>query len=155
MKSNSVKKSKKSASPISKLSVRFQSLDYSLNVRVLNRHLVITSPDFDFPIPIVLPYDPPSIDTGGKALIAAWLQIGEYLKELTTRGEPHPKPKQSRKMYPELKDQISISEACRILGMKPDMVRELADKGIIPSTRTFKGHRRFSRSKLLAFKPQE
>jgi excisionase family DNA binding protein len=144
-------KSKKSCSPISKLSERFQGQDYPLVVRILNRHLVITSPDFEFPVPIVLPYDPPSIETGGKAIIAAWLQIAEYLKELSSRGETHPVPKQSRKIYPKLIDEISIGEACRILGMKSDMVRTLADRGLIPCSRTFKGHRRFSRSKLEAF----
>jgi excisionase family DNA binding protein len=117
----------------------------------MNGHLVISSPDFEFPIPIVLPYDPPSIETGGKALIAAWLQIGEYLKELSLRRDTHPYPKKVREIFPKVVDEVALGEACRILGMKPDMVRYLANTGTISSTRTPRGHRRFSRMQLQSF----
>jgi excisionase family DNA binding protein len=137
-----------SVSPISQVSGSFKDRDYALVVRVISGHLIITSPDFQFPIPIVLPYNPPSIETGGKALIAAWLQIANYLKELTSRGEPHPSPKKPSEILPKLVDQISIREACRILGMKPDMIRDLVREGKIPCSRTPKGHRRFSRNSL-------
>jgi excisionase family DNA binding protein len=138
-------------STITAMLKRYRHLDYSLVVRVVNGHLIVTSPDFEFPVPIVLPYDPPSIETGGKALVAAWLQIANYLKELADRKEPHPAPRRAKSSLPRLADEVSMGEACRILGMKPDMVRILAREGKIPFSRTPKGHRRFSRKLLQGY----
>lgn len=142
---------KKPESPITKAYRRLRGQDFPLVVRVIDRHLVVTSPDFRFPIPIVVPYDPPTVEQGGKALIAAFLQISDYLKTLENSDESPPVPSKTHSLFPKLVDEISLAEACRILGMKPDMVRELADEGKIPSSRTPKGHRRFSREKLQAF----
>ncbi len=134
-------------SPITKMTQRYKDHDYPLVFRLINRHLVVTSPDFKFPIPIVIPFDPPHPDLCGKALYAAWLQVADYLRHLDDQKLPHPTPKPNE-IFPKLLDAISIKEACRILGMKQTMLRELSDQGEIPCTHTPKGHRRYSREKL-------
>jgi excisionase family DNA binding protein len=145
------KKTEAPQSPILKTYKKLRDRDYPLVVRVIDRHLVVTSPDFQFPIPIVVPYDPPSVEMGGKALIAGFLQIAEYLNSLERMNEDPPAPSRLKTLFPKLTDEVSLKEACHILGMKPDMVRGLADEGRIPSSRTPKGHRRFSREKLREF----
>jgi len=152
LKQNEEKENKQvSQSPILQKYKMLREQDYPLIVRVIGRHLVVTSPDFQFPIPVVVPYDPPSVEMGGKALVAAFLQIAEYLKALGDVGEKAPNPSTRQELFPQLGDEVSLKEACHILGMKPDMVRTLADEGKVPSTRTPKGHRRFSREKLKNF----
>jgi len=127
---------------------RYRYDDYALVSRIVNRHLVVTAPDFNMPIPVVVPFDPPTPQQGGRALLAAWIQIAEYLKGLDGINKSHPAPKKPKEAIPHPLDTITLRTACLLLAMKPDMVRGLADSGAISTTRTPGGHRRFSRKKI-------
>ncbi len=143
-----LKKSNSSKPTVLKKNRRFRFLDYALTVQVVNRSIVVESPDFKFPIPVVRPFNPPSIETAGRAIMAAWVQINDYLVEMDKRSDEHPTPKIMKESFSKLAQLISLSEACRILGLKPTMLRELADSGKIPCKRTPKGHRRFLKKDL-------
>lgn len=122
---------------------KFSETDYPLIVRIIDRHVVVTSPDFNFPVPVVVPYEDHA--SAGRALRMAWLQITELLKLGAEKGERPPTPINHAEVFPRQSQEVSLSEACRITGLKPTMLRELGDQGIIASRRTPKGHRRFSR----------
>ena len=102
---------------------KFSETDYPLIVRIINRHVVVTSPDFNFPIPIVVPYSDHA--AAGRTLRMAWLQITELLKLRTEKGEPSPTPIRHSEIFPRLRQEVGLSEACRITGIKPTMLREL------------------------------
>jgi excisionase family DNA binding protein len=47
-------------------------------------------------------------------------------------------------------DSISIAAASQLLGVSPPTLRRWSDAGLVPSTRTLGGHRRFSRQAIAA-----
>jgi excisionase family DNA binding protein len=49
---------------------------------------------------------------------------------------------------------VTLTEACRVLGVSPSTVRRWADTGVVRAFVTPGGHRRFSRAALLALLPQ-
>jgi excisionase family DNA binding protein len=138
-------KSTPKESPIARELKRFRHEDYPLVVRIVDRHLLVTSPDFNFPIPVCVPFDPPTPQQMYKAMLSAWLQIADYLKALDAERKEHPTPKKPKDVIPRPEEWINLGEACRLLGVKADIARDMADSKIVRSKRTPRGHRRFSR----------
>ena len=135
---------------------RFRKEDYPLVVRVVNRHLVITSPDFKFPLPVVKPVnlDRPDLREIGAAVYMAYLQIEQAIRDRDLARVSLPCPTQPREVLPAELKTVSLTEACTRLGLKPDAVRALADSGKIQSLRTQGGHRRLLRSSIEEFASQ-
>lgn len=129
---------------------RFYASDYALVVRIIDSHLVVTCPDLKLPMPVVMPCDlaRPSLVKVGEAIILAFFQIEKYLKDLVELQREHPLPSEPKEVVPALPKVMSMTEACRLSGLKPDVLRTLADQGIIRSIRTAGGHRRFFRDSI-------
>lgn len=87
----------------------FRKQDYPLVVRFINRHVVVTSPDFNFPMPVVKPCDPdkPDLHAIGEAVFFAMLQVGQALK---SPDEP-PAPTLPRDVIPRLSSWMSLKLA--------------------------------------------
>ncbi len=76
-------------------------------------------------------------------------KIAAQIKERLARGLPCPAPmKPASVLREKTSERISLSEASRILGELPHSVRRMADRGELNTTRTKRGHRRFSRDEV-------
>ena len=136
---------------------RFRAHQYPLVVRVIHRTVVVTSPDFHFPIPITLPLGPDEPESNeavlkmGRAVRLAYIQISGLLQQMERQREAHPPPRELKEVVPAPPKTVSLAEACRLTGLKPDALRGLGDQGIIQTKKTAGGHRRFYRESLEAF----
>jgi len=138
-------------------SKRFRSHQYPLVVRVIHRTIVVTSPDFHFPMPITIHLGPDEPDSNeavvkmGRAVRLAYIQISGLLQQMEKDKEAHPTPRELKEVVPSPPKTVSLSEACRMTGLKADALRGLGDQGIIKTKKTAGGHRRFLRESLEAF----
>lgn len=55
-------------------------------------------------------------------------------------------------MNPETKQELSITQAATVIGVSTVTLRKYDRQGVIKSTRTMGGHRRYALDTLLAFK---
>lgn len=84
-----------------------------------------------------------------QCVAGVYLKIEQKIASFERAGRPCPIPRSSQEIFsPQLKDEISLKEASRLLGEKSHNVRRMADDGELTIRRTRKGHRRFSRSEI-------
>lgn len=124
--------------------------DYPLVVRFIDGYVVVTAPDFQFPVPALkrMDLENPNLRTIGEMVYMTYLQVVAELKERDSAKLPHPAPSRPREAIPRAPRTMSLAEASRLLGLKPHVIREMADSGEIRATRTPGGHRRFLRDSI-------
>ncbi len=127
--------------------IDFRAQDYPLVVRFIDGYVVVTAPDFQFPVPALkrMDLDAPNLRTIGEMVYMTYLQVVAELNERDRVGLKHPAPSKPREALPSRPRTVSLTEASKMLGMKPHVVRQLADTGKVRATRTPGGHRRFVR----------
>ncbi len=121
-------------------------------VRFIEGYVVVTAPDFQFPVPALkrMDLENPNLRTIGEMVYMTYLQVVAELKERDSAQMPHPAPSRPRDAVPRPARTMSLAEASRILGLKPHVIREMADSGEIRASRTPGGHRRFLRDSIEA-----
>jgi len=121
--------------------------DYPLVVRFIDGYVVVTAPDFQFPVPALkrMDLENPNLRTIGEMVYMTYLQAVAELKERDAAKLGHPAPSRPREAVPRAPRTMSLAEASKILGLKPHVVRLMADSGEIRASRTPGGHRRFLR----------
>jgi hypothetical protein len=145
---------------------KYRATRYPVVTRVIDRTVVVTSPDFHFPIPVTLYLGTDDLSSPevllkiGRAVRLAYAQIDAHLGDLDDLRQDHPKPREPRETIPCPPKMVSLQEGCRLSGLKPDALRSAADQGLIKTTRTAGGHRRFERFSIEAYvcgqqRPQE
>ena len=138
-------------------SKKFRASRYPVVIRIIERTVIATCPDFNFPLPVTIYLgtddlsDPAVIQKIGRAVRLAYAQIEALLSDLNDLNEEHPRPRDPKDAVPCSPKTVSIKEACLLSGLKPDALRALADQRIIKTTRTAGGHRRFERRSLEAY----
>ena len=144
-------KSRNSSS--SRTESRRRASDYPIVVRFIDGYVVVSAPDFQFPVPALkrLDLENPNLRTIGEMVYMTHLQIAAELKERDSAGIPHPHPSKPRDTVPRAARAMSLAEAARELGLRPHVIRAMADSGEIRATRTPGGHRRFLRESVEAW----
>jgi len=126
---------------------RHRPQEYPLVVRFIDGYVVVTAPDFQFPVPALkrMDLENPNLRTIGEMVYMTYLQVAAELKERDAAKLAHPAPSRPRDAVPRPARTMSLAEASRTLGLKPHVIREMADTGEIRASRTPGGHRRFLR----------
>ena len=133
---------------------KYRAHQYPLITRILNRTIIVTSPDFHFPVPVTSYLGsedlstPDAIGKLGRALRIAFAQIEAMLENLDAAKEGHPTPISVEDAVPRPPKTVSLKEGCFITGLKPDALRALGDRGLVKMALTSGGHRRFERAAL-------
>jgi excisionase family DNA binding protein len=134
--------------------------DYAVLVRETvtkdgKRYIWAYSIDFDLnthdTVPPFITHHEKLVQTA-KLIMGIQAKIADHLMMLERHGKSHPSPlmrEQIRKL--QKTDEISLKEACKLLGEAPHNVRRMADEGVLKTTRTRKGHRRFFRCDIETF----
>ncbi|MEN9724289.1 MAG: hypothetical protein RJB38_2275 [Pseudomonadota bacterium] len=143
------KKTKK----LTKTDDHFRAEAYPLLIRFIDGYLVVSAPDFHFPIPALkrIDLENPNLRAIGEMVFMTYLQIVAELKERDRGKRPHPQPSSPEQAIPRPSRVMSLTEASKKLGLRPHVARALADSGEIRASRTPGGHRRFLRDSVESY----
>jgi len=126
---------------------QFRAGNYPFLIRFIDGYVVVSAPDFHFPVPALKRFDleKPDFKAIGEMVYMTYLQVVAELKQRDAAELAHPEPSKAGQFAIEAPKTLSLSEASKVLGLKPHVVRSLADSGEIRAMRTQGSHRRFLR----------
>ena len=86
-------------------SKKFRASRYPVVIRIIERTVIATCPDFNFPLPVTIYLgtddlsDPAVIQKIGRAVRLAYAQIEALLSDLNDLNEEHPRPRGGRHRF--------------------------------------------------------
>jgi excisionase family DNA binding protein len=118
---------------------------YPLIVQVVQDHLMIYSPDFDYRV--MEAWRPGDVGQTEMLLLKVRRELQNRMLQIQGRGTPLPSPKRISELtrVPE-GDLLTTREVARLLRVSDETVRRLASSGQLAFHTTPGGHRRFKRS---------
>jgi excisionase family DNA binding protein len=133
---------------------------YSLQVRIVQQYLVISSPEWNIQIsagtlaPNALKEDMVHIRSIGTSVLKVFAEIQTRMNEYQAQGKVFPQPQSSQsgeRVLLEQKRLLSIRNAADFIGVSQGTVRHLVKRGLLRCQVTAGGHRRFLKEDIQAY----